>query len=205
MDERWNDIYDLAEAQHGHFTTKQAEMLGFARSTLHHHLQEGRIRRVAWGIYRLRNYPPSEFEQEAVLMLWSADRDGEPQAVISHETALAHFDLSDVLPAKIHLTVPASFRKQPPSHVELHKAELPEGDVRQEGLLRYTTPIRTLLDLLDASFSAELLVRSLAEGLERGWIRGSDLARLEAVSADPDDDRSSRAERLLQEVQIHTP
>lgn len=205
MDQRWNDIYDLAETQHGHFTTKQAEDLGFARSTLHHHLETGRIRRVAWGVYRLRNYPMSELEREAVLMLWSADRNGEPQAVLSHETALAHYDLSDAMPAKIHLSVARSFRKRPPSDVELHKAELPEGDVRRKGLLRYTTPIRTLLDLIEDTLSTELLVGALAEGLERGWILRRDLARLEAVSTASEDARSRRAERVLREIQVRAP
>lgn len=177
--ERWDTIYDLAEQQHGHFTTQQAETLGFARSTLHHHQQQGRIRRVLWGVYRLRNYPISPQEREAALTLWSADRDGAPQAVISHETALAHYELSDVLPSKIHLTVPRGFRKRPPDDVVLHKNDLKQGDIRSEGLLRYTTPIRTLLDLFEEHFSSGLLAQALAEGMERGLIRMKELGILE--------------------------
>jgi hypothetical protein len=48
------------------------------------------------------------------LSLWSRDRSDRPQAVASHITALELHHLSDVLPTRIHLTVPRSFRKAAP-------------------------------------------------------------------------------------------
>lgn len=176
MDDRWNTLYDLAHEQRGHFTSRQAEQLGYARSTLHHHQQRGRIERVLWGVYRLRNYPPTEREREAALTLWSADRDGIPQAVVSHETALAYYELSDAFPRKIHLSVPRDFRKRPPDDVVLHKVDLNPEDMRREGLLRITTPLRTLQDLALERFPTQLLVQALEEARDRGLIRQRDLS-----------------------------
>lgn len=179
MNSRWNTLYDLAERQHGHFTTHQAEQLGYARSTLHHHHRRGTIERILWGVYRLRNYPPSDHEREAALTLWSADSDGVPQAVMSHQTALAHFELSDAMPYKIHLTVPKGFRKRAPDDVVLHKAELEAGDIHEQDLLRYTTPLRTLRDLAGEHFPTELLLQALEEALERGLLRTREVDALE--------------------------
>jgi hypothetical protein len=47
------------------------------------------------------------------LMFRGRNRDGTIQAVVSHDSALEAYELSAVLPGKVHLTVPRSFRKQP--------------------------------------------------------------------------------------------
>ncbi len=81
--------------------------------------------RVRRGIYRLVHFPASEHEDLVVLWLWA-----EQAGVFSHETALALHDLSDALPGKVHLTVPASWRRRRlrvPAGLVLHFADV--GDV----------------------------------------------------------------------------
>jgi len=85
--------------------------------------------------------------------------------------ALQHYEVTDALPAKLHLTVPRSFRKQAPSDVVLHRADLGPDDVRREGLLAYTTPTRTLLDVLAAGFQVEPLRDAYREAVRRGPVR----------------------------------
>ena len=51
--------------------------------------------------YRLSRFPPSRFEDLFVAWLKCG-----PKSAISHESALAIYDLSDVLPAEVHITVP---------------------------------------------------------------------------------------------------
>jgi len=62
-----------------------------------------------------------------VAYLWSKER-----GTLSHETALAIHDLSDVLPDRIHLTLPTEekpVRRQVPDRLEIHFGEMPDDDV----------------------------------------------------------------------------
>lgn len=168
MDTRWRHLQDLAIRQHGHFTTRQAENVGLTRPALHYRLKDGFVERSERGIYRFAAYPPSEHEREAVLMLWTRL---EPDTAFSHETALRHFELSDAFPSRYHLTVPPGFRRRPPADVTLHEADLSNEDIHHEDALRYTTPTRTILDLLRDNHPMEQLQHAYAQGVNRGLIR----------------------------------
>jgi predicted transcriptional regulator of viral defense system len=103
--------------------------------------------------------------------LWSRNQQGVPQAVVSHDTALTVHELSDVMPARIHLTVPAGFRKTIPPGCVLHKARLAPDDVEARDGYQVTTPLRTLLDIADGPLSQEHLDAAVRDALERGLIR----------------------------------
>jgi predicted transcriptional regulator of viral defense system len=94
--------------------------------------------------------------------------------VASHITALELHHLSDVLPTRIHLTVPRSFRKTVPTGAVLHKAALEGNDIQEWTGFRVTSPQRTLLDVAtDHSISEEQLDRAVKEAVERGLVRRS--------------------------------
>lgn len=173
MDSRWQQLQELATRQHGHFTTSQAEAAGLTRPAIHYQLREGRVVRPERGVYRFTAYPPTDHEREAVLMLWSRL---DPAVAFSHETALRHFDLGDAFPDKLHLTVPPTFRMRPLQDVTLHKAQLAPNDVHTEGILRFTDPTRTLLDLARDGYSLEQLQLAYEQALSRGLIRRRALA-----------------------------
>ena len=67
--------------------------------------------RVERGICRLTRFPQSSEEQLVIYSLWSRNREGLPERVYSHRTALSIHELSDLNPAKLHMTVPAAFRR----------------------------------------------------------------------------------------------
>jgi predicted transcriptional regulator of viral defense system len=107
-----------------------------------------------------------------------------PLAVISHESALAIHQLSDVMPARIHLSVPPAFRKPAPRGCVFHKAALSAQDVEQRDGFRVTTPLRTLLDIAsDGKTTREQLFQAVADALDRGLIRKKKL--LAAVDEHP--------------------
>lgn len=168
MESRWRHLQDLAIRQHGHFTTRQAEDAGLTRPALHYRLAQGFIERPERGIYRFTAYPPNEHEREAVLMLWTQLETG---MAFSHETSLRHFELGDAFPSKYHLSVPKGFRRRPPADVTLHEADLSSEDVHRENVLRYTTPTRTILDLLRDEYPMEQLQHTCAQAVRRGLIR----------------------------------
>lgn len=164
-------LFDLADGQAGYFTAAQARKLGFMSQYQQHHRQTGAWQRVDRGLYRLRDYPQTEHEQLVQLTLWSHNRQQQPQAVASHQTALAFYGLSDLMPDRIHLTVPQGFRKTPPAGVVLHRGKLGKSEYQEYGGFRVTSPLRTLLDLAQAHLSPEHLEAALKQALERGLVR----------------------------------
>ena len=144
-------LYEIAEDQQGFFTTKQAKAAGFAENTHPYHVQAGNWIREHRGIYRLASFPRGERPDLMLWSLWSRNRGEAAQGVYSHQTALSLYDLSDVMPAKLHMTVPKNFRRNSeiPRVLVLHFADLPQSDIGTVHGVRVTKPMRTILDLLE--------------------------------------------------------
>ena len=104
------------------------------------------------GIYRLARFPTSDDGQYVRWALWSRNRQGVPQGVILHQTAPALFDLSDLMPDRIHMTVPPGFRRNSalPEVLILHRGKLTDGDVEVRQGYCVTRQLRAVADLLDA-------------------------------------------------------
>lgn len=196
---REETLFKVADRQAGYFTAKQALEAGYGYPLQHYHRERGHWVPVGHGLFRLRRYPEGENEQLTRLWLWSRSQGGEPQAVASHETALALWDLSDLMPERVHLSVPKGFRKRPPAGVVLHKADLARGDVEEQDGLPVTTPLRTLLDAArDLTVSPEHLESAAREAVERGLVRRRRLR--EALPLVEDEDRRRIVEEALEDL-----
>ena len=171
----------IAATQGGYFTSQQALSIGYAYPEQTYHALRGNWERIAHGIYRLRDYPAPERDDLIILSLMSHNRAGEPQAIVSHETALAVHELGDANPARIHLTVPPGFRRQLPTDVILHRGALTEGDWEQREGYRVTTPLRTLRDIAASSTSWPFLNDAVRDALRRGMARRSTLLSTEGT------------------------
>jgi predicted transcriptional regulator of viral defense system len=172
-------LYEIAEDQQGFFTTKQAKAAGFAENTHPYHVQAGNWIREHRGIYRLASFPRGERPDLMLWSLWSRNRGEAAQGVYSHQTALSLHDLSDIMPAKLHMIVPKTFRRNSeiPRVVVLHFADLPQSDIGASHGVRVTKPMRTILDLLEGGdVPPVVLLQALREGLRRGLIRRSEIA-----------------------------
>ena len=111
--------------------------------------------------------------------LWSRNRKEAAQGVYGHQTALSLHDLSDAMPAKLHMTVPRSFRRNSeiPRVLVLHFADLPQSDIGAVHGVRVTKPMRMILDLLEGGEMPPATLRQvLREALRRGLIRRSEIA-----------------------------
>jgi len=164
----WDRLYETALAQEGHFTTQQALDAGYSSQLLVKYLNSGKIIRVRRTVYRLKHFPPGQQEDLVALWLWS-DRAG----VFSHETALMLHELSDVLPARAHLTVPAKWRRrrlQVPDGVVLHYADVPKRDRAWVGAVPVTSPARTLADCAADQVAPDFLSSAISQALARGMV-----------------------------------
>ncbi len=180
-------LYEVAEGQQGFFTTKQAKTAGFAENTHPYHVHAGNWIREHRGIYRLASFPRGERPDLMLWSLWSRNRGEAMQGVYSHQTALSLYDLTDVMPAKLHMTVPKGFRRNSeiPRVLVLHFADLSESDIGAAHGVRVTKPIRTILDLLEGGdMQPATLRQALREGVRRGLIRRSEIAEARKRLAD---------------------
>lgn len=174
-------LFEVAEGQQGFFTAKQAKTAGFAENTHPYHVQVGNWVREYRGIYRLTLFPPSEHPDLVKWALWSKNRDEVIEGVYSHQTALTLYELSDLNPAKLHMTVPTHFRRNSefPAILVLHYADLASGDVEVAQGFRYTRPLRSILDLIEAdNVERAFLRQALRQALYRGLITRSEVKRV---------------------------
>lgn len=166
-------LYETASAQGGYFTSKQAQAAGYAASAQVYNVQAGNWAREHRGIYRLTNYPSPSRPDLILWSLWSCDRKGKPQGVYSHATALSIYELSDLNPSKIHMTVPSGFRRSVahPKVLALHIADLHPSDVESMHGFDVTSPLRTIADLiLEDATQEEHLQQAVRQALQRGLI-----------------------------------
>lgn len=175
----WQALYDVAASQEGLFTTRQAASAGYSAPLLAHHQKAGRISRVQRGIYRLIHFPLGEHEELVAAWLWS-----EGEGVISHQTALSLQGLSDVLPGRIHLTLPLAWRQRRfrvPAGIELHHADVQPEERYWIDAFPITSTSRTLNDCAAAGLSPDLLRQAAKQALARGLVKKAELKRVEKV------------------------
>lgn len=172
------NLYRCVVGQQGMFTTKQAEEAGYKRNNHPYHVRKGNWIREMRGIYRLPMFPQDDEDAQLVLWyLWARNRDERPQGVYSHDTALRIYDLSDLMPAKLHMTVSKKFRRfnSIPDILVLWRGSLNESDIRIMRGFAVTTPLKTLLDVAIAKHLEEALIwQAVKEAAERGLISSND-------------------------------
>jgi predicted transcriptional regulator of viral defense system len=174
-------LFEIVEGQQGYFTAKQAADAGYQLGSQAHHVKSGNWVRVERGVYRLARFPQSDQEQLVIYSLWSRNRAGKPEGVYSHQTALSIHELSDLNPAKLHMTVPISFRRRAktPKVLVLHRARLETKDVEQRQGFAVTRPLHAVTDLATTeSVLRDIVEQALMEGRRNGIITGKEVTDL---------------------------
>lgn len=172
----WGALYAVAQAQSGYFTTGQAAAAGYSPQLLQKYIRNGKVVRVQRGTYRLVHFPSGEHEDLIISWLWA-----EQAGVFSHETALALHDLSDVLPSKVHMTLPERWRRRRlrvPAGLVLHYSDISGIDRTGFSVVPITSPRRTLSDCIEAMLSPDLLRQAVLQARRRGLISEEDHAEL---------------------------
>jgi predicted transcriptional regulator of viral defense system len=176
-------LFQLASEQRGYFTTAQAREHGYSRSLLAHHAKTGTFQRIYTGVYRFRDYPSTPREELAAA--WLAV--GQDVAIVSHESALELWELGDLIPETVHLSVPRTRRHLPRlPGVTIHTTIRPldQDNVQVLEGLPVTRPARTLLDVADAKVEPHQIGIASYQAIRRGWI-DHDTLRAEAARRGP--------------------
>lgn len=172
----YDKALELAADQHGYVSTAQARARGMKRDTIRKMAARGTLERVSWGVYRVPNFPPSPHAQYMEASLWPAGVPG----VISHESALAIRDLSDINPPQVHVTVPkgSRVRRDVPRQLVIHHADLSEDEIAAVEGVPTTTVRRAIEDCHRTHLGPALLQQAIEEAEREGYLRVGDAREL---------------------------
>jgi predicted transcriptional regulator of viral defense system len=155
-------LYEFAVSQGGYFTAAQARAAGYPKQLQHYHARRGNWVREDRGIYRLWEWPQSSFDDLIQWALWSGG-----VAVVSHQSAMAVHEISDLMPAKIYMTVPPGFRKRPVPGIVLYRDRIAPHEFERRGGFRVTTPLRTLMDAATVGIDPERLSHAVLDAIRK--------------------------------------
>ena len=175
--ERRQRLFELAATQAGYFTAAQAREIGYDARTLWHHAKTGRHERVSRGFYRLAEFPAGSHED--VIAVWV--KTGPDRATVSHETALALYDLAPIRQRNIHITVqrvhrPSKGQTRIPG-VQIHtttRAFTP-GEVVQRFGVRVTSPARSIADAAQSGTDPSSIHEAIGSALRQGLLTSEEL------------------------------
>jgi predicted transcriptional regulator of viral defense system len=175
--EAYNQIFELAATQHGFVTAVEATEIGVESMTLIRMAERGTLQRVSRGVYRLPAWPAGRFDDYMAATLWPLKTRG----VLSHETALELWELSDVNPAQIHITVPKDYwvrRRKPPARYVLHHEDLAATGITKLEGMDIAVPAVAIRQAAKDHLGGDLIGQAISQAKERGLIRSRVAAEL---------------------------
>lgn len=174
-------LFELALEQYGYVTADDARQLGFGPGHLVDLARRGDLDRVAHGLYRFKVVPVTMRDQLMEATLWPRGL-----GVISHATALDLWDLCDVNPAKVHVTVPkhGRIRRQVPPAYEVHVRDLDTADVTRTEGIPVVTVRRAILDGIEAKVGGHLIDQAVDTATRQGLLTAAEREEIAAARTD---------------------
>jgi predicted transcriptional regulator of viral defense system len=126
----------------------------------------GLLERRRHGLYRVVALPVSPLDGYMEATLWPVG----VQGVLSDETALELHGLSDVSPAKIHITVPRRHRtrRSVPAQYVIHRRDLDPSDVTSHEGIPIVTTARAIRDAHAGHLGPALIRQAIDDGERLG-------------------------------------
>jgi predicted transcriptional regulator of viral defense system len=172
----FNQLADFAADQYGFVSQHDARELGIQPMTLVRMSEQGTLERRGHGLYRLRYFPVSPLDAYMEATLWPRGARG----VLSHESALAVYELSDVNPRKIHITVPREhrIRREIPAVYRIHHETLADEDVTFEEGIPIVTPAHAIRQCHATHLGPALIGQAIDHGVSNGRLNRKESAVL---------------------------
>lgn len=166
---RFRELAEIAADRHGLVTTEDALDVGYAPGTLDKMARRGQLERLARGLYRIPFLPGGELAGYMAAALWPYGTTG----VLTYETALDLWDVCDINPTKIHVTVPRRHRPQrdAPRGYVIHREDLAPADVTMIEGIPVVTLEKAIRQCAERHVARDLLEQAARHGRERGLLR----------------------------------
>jgi predicted transcriptional regulator of viral defense system len=175
-------LFELATEQYGYVTADDARELDINPKRLAVLASRGDLEHIAHGLYRFPVIPTTLRDQWMEATLWARRR-----GILSHETALELWELSDVSPSKVHVTVPRALklrRAAPPAYF-VHVRDLGAEDTTRHEGIPVVTPRRAILDAIETHVSPHLVEQAIWTARERGLLSREELQKLSEIHSSP--------------------
>ncbi|MGI8755493.1 MAG: type IV toxin-antitoxin system AbiEi family antitoxin domain-containing protein [Acidimicrobiales bacterium] len=166
--DRFTELAGIAADQHGYFELAGSRAVGYADNTIAQMARRGRIERVSQGVYRIPFLPSGRLGPYMAAAMWPAGVRG----VISRDAAMDLWEVGDVNPAKIHITVPQAHRvqREVPAAYELHREELAPHEVTEIEGVPVVTLGRAIRACAAAHMATDLLEQAIRHGRGQGLL-----------------------------------
>jgi predicted transcriptional regulator of viral defense system len=160
-------LLDHAQQQYGYLTPDDARELDIDPTQLRLMAARQTLEHLGHGLYRMPMVPATSLDAYMEAVLWTGRR-----GVLSHETALDLYELCDVNPSAIHLTVPRGFRtrKAAPEIYRLHRFDLDPAEIGWHEGIAIVTPERAILGGIEQALGWQLIDQAIATARARGLI-----------------------------------
>ena len=169
-------LRELALDQHGFVSSAQAVAAGIPKTELPRLASRGRISRVGHGIYRISQVPSTQYENLALALLET----GVEDACISHDTALAVWEICDINSATLHTSVPQGrrIRRSLKPHYEIHRQNVQPSDATWWQEIPLTSIAKTIGDCIVDGTPTYLLRQAIVNGAASGMLSSLDQQEL---------------------------
>lgn len=171
-----DELWEIASGQHGYVTAHQAETAGVGLVAVRNLVTRGTLKGATFGVYRFSKYPTSEADPYMQAVLWAR----APEAALSHETALVVYELSDVNPYHIDITVAKHrrLRRTDTRSYVVHRQNLASFDIGLWQEVPCVSPARAIAQCIEYGTPTYLLRQAIEAGLAEGRITTADQAAL---------------------------
>jgi predicted transcriptional regulator of viral defense system len=168
-------LWEVALDAHGYVTSDDARDLGVNVVELGKLSARKQLSRVGYGIYRFPQFPVSAWEPYMLAVLWTGSR-----GVLSHTTAIDLYDLGDVNPDTIHVTVPVDYRprRQGGELYTVHHQDLAGTETRRFEGIPIVKPAIAIDQAIDGHVASHLVRQAIDIARQRNLITKTERDRL---------------------------
>lgn len=163
-----DELWGVATAQLGFVTAQQATDLGVGKHAVQMLVHRGALARVAHGVYRLPQYPVSQYDPYMLAVLWTR----VPEACLSHDTALDAYGISDVNPNRIHVTVGKSRRlRRAGDDYLIHRQDLAPAQIGWWQEIPTVVPATAIAQCIAYGTPTYLVRQAIGNGHAQGYLK----------------------------------
>jgi len=161
-------LREVALEQHGYVTTQQAGDLGASSALLAAMVRRGRLEHPVRGVYRVGQLPVTPYDPHMLAVLWT----GFPEASLSHDSALDAWEISDINPNEIHVTVGSRRRieRKIPHGYVIHRQDLRDDQVTWWESIPTVTAATAIRQCLDTGVPTYLIRQAIERSARTGIV-----------------------------------
>jgi predicted transcriptional regulator of viral defense system len=157
----------IAAENGGYVPTRCVVEAGIPAARLVTLAARGGLERVGHGLYRIPNFPFDPNDELILATLWANDR-----GAISHETAIQFYELADVNPVAIDITIPKAYRigRAGGDAYRVHREDFIADEIAVVEGVRVVSVTRAIRGAIDQGVESALINQAIDTARQLGRI-----------------------------------